>query len=91
MSTALTTTKPLPPSPLAERYPKDLPDWVIYLNTAAWEAAKQSYVLPTPTPEQRAVIAKIRDSFLELLEKPHVKGRSKQAKVVRILPTAEAA
>lgn len=68
MSNALAITKPLPPSPLAHRYPKNLPQWVIELNTPVWDSAKNAIIYPEPSPEQRIAVRNSRDQFLQLLD-----------------------
>jgi hypothetical protein len=75
MSTALTTSKPLalakplplPPSPLAVRYPKPFPKWVLDLQRPIYDLAKRASVLPVPTPEQRVAVQNLRALYVEHL------------------------
>lgn len=66
--TALTTTKPLPPSPLATRYPKPFPEWIISLNTPVYDASKNAFVCPRPTEQQAVAIRDARALLLQHLE-----------------------
>lgn len=68
MSTALTTSKPLPPSPLAKRYPKNFPEWVLNLQRPIYDLAKRASVLPVPTPEQRVAVQNLRALYVQHLD-----------------------
>jgi hypothetical protein len=68
MSTAVTTTKPLPPSPLATRHPKTFPQWVLDLNTMVWDETQKAMVYPKATPQQIVAMRNARDQLLEHLE-----------------------
>jgi len=67
-SAALATDKPLPPSPLALRYPKNFPEWVIALGTPIYDQAKGAYVLPEPRPEQRVAVQNLRALYVQHLD-----------------------
>ena len=71
MSTALTKATPLPPSPLATRHIKPLPEWVKTLHTPIWNGT--AYELPKPTPEQTVAIRNTRAQLLELIEQTPAK------------------
>jgi hypothetical protein len=71
MSNAITTTKPLPISVLAQRPLTPLPKWVCDLGDYSVYGPNPDHpgymacMLPEPTPEQRAAVKSLRDRTVE--------------------------